>query len=157
MFCPLCVPGQVAAPGPPILTGDRLQQEALGMPSFSPQRGKTMGSREQRSPASYLCSLRAASISSARALAPGQGHDGHSLVHPQRGTNPPISFTPPQQSSIRALLSRRKVWHIPASILLFLFLLPRGAAGLSTYPQCPGASQPHFRAARGCHLADLNP
>lgn len=134
-----------------ILTRDRLQQELLGTPSFSPQRGMTTGSWEKLTwtcAAIHILPLQTASISSACAVTPGQGRDGHNPVHPQGSTNTPIPFTPPLPSNIHALLSRSKVWHIPASILLFL-LLTQGAAGLRTHPQRPGASQPHFRPARG--------
>lgn len=48
-----------------------------------------------------------------------------SLAHPSK--HPPLPLPPPSRC--------RTAKHVPA--------------GLSTYPQCPGASQPHFRAARG--------
>lgn len=68
--CPLRVPAQVAAQGLHILMRDRLQQELLGTPSFSAQRGMTTGSWEKLTwtcAAIHILPLQPTSISSAQA------------------------------------------------------------------------------------------
>lgn len=64
--CPLRVPAQELR----ILTRDRLQQELLGTPSFSAQRGMTTGSWEKLTwtcAAIHILPLQPASTSSAQA------------------------------------------------------------------------------------------